>query len=402
VEKSEWIGEAKEVLIESFCEDKTDARTIEELRLKLFFVNADDSPGTKLIKTLLNAIYQYEYDIVRHIIEMKEEDDFSITKDKRLGPRRFYRKGTLFYPDMPTQANIAKLLGSINRNWVNNWYSKIQNGEIIDIREKTLLRIAHTTNKFFSGAAKEIANISIANFLNDLGKQRDFRVRLCLTFNKYTKKALGYDDLAELLGERYRSHLRDFKENNSKLFEKQDKFFRLLSNIYLLGETHLHLKDPDSSDDLKEDCFTLVYGTMQIRDIIRDNCRSEFEVAFYSYLAIKEKKGKEYTILDFSREVSETDYKSLFQDNLQRSENFRKKTIRTITDLIPRDSKYSKIAKKYAKNYFEYLISLSQSESERPIEWYEEETIKAHCTIMVVRDLGIDLATLKKMDPNTF
>ncbi|TFG22355.1 MAG: hypothetical protein EU529_10780 [Promethearchaeota archaeon] len=165
------------------------------------------------------------------------------------------------------------------------------------------------------------------------------------------------------------------------------------------------MTQPNTLDELKSRCHRLIVQTMINREILSEEKLTEFNVIFYSYLAIAKHmkdQGKEYDLMQFSKDVSNTDYKSLFQENLKKHDKIHINTIKNAYRLINFDNQYSKKAKVYLARYHAYLKSLSQLNSEYSSEWFDESTIKAHCTILVIRDLLVDVVNLKTMDPMAF
>ena len=188
-------------------------------------------------------------------------------------------------------------------------------------------------------------------------------------------------------------------------FEHVKKYFNLLSSIFFLipkdfTKNNIKLKNPKLLKKLKEKCYNLILITMVENGILSVESYSEFDVIFYSFLAIAENRGDSFNINDFSRLITDNFKGVLFSEKLKDGWRISIEQCEIMKKLIPLSCKYTKKANTLIDKYIEYRETLRASAY--PIYWWDENIIKVHCTVLVIRDLCIDIINLDVTSPESF
>ncbi len=362
-----------------------------------YIVNFDDNPGTQLIKKMINIIYTYENDIIDHIRKIGKEHEFQI--------KMYENKFQHFEGDIGMK-NMANLLGISYSNFKRNWAQPIKNNSNIYFYFKSFFKVFHSTNKFFPENIKIFADSAISEYLNAIGQENDLRIKLSVIFNTYVDTPVGFTDISFLLG-KSDTYLNILSEN-LKIdleYEQVNKYFNLLSHIFhlipkIFAKNKIRLKNPKFLNQLKEKCYNLILNTMVENDILSVQNFGEFDVIFYSFLAIAEKRGDDFNINDYSRLITDNVKGVLFSTKLKDGWRISIEQCREMKKLIPLFSKYNKKANELIDKYIEYRESLRASEY--PIYWWDDIIIKFHCTVLAIRDLCIDLINLDSTLPESF
>jgi hypothetical protein len=129
-----------------------------------------------------------------------------------------------------------------------------------------------------------------------------------------------------------------------------------------------------------------------VHEIINDDFIGEFEVIFYSFLALAEGRGNSFNINDFSREITNNPKGIIFSSKLRDGWKISIEQCLLMKRLLPPDTKYYKKARTLLENYIKYRESIR--ESEYHTYWYDEDVIRFHCTILTIRDLCVDILSL--------
>ncbi len=327
-------------------------------------IKDDDNAGTKLVKNLINIIYVYENNIVNHIRKIGKENEFQI----KLYENRFQR----FYGKIGMK-NIAKLLGISYSNFKRNWAQLIEKNVNIDFYFKSFFKVFHSTNKFFPEKIKIFADSTISDYLDAIGLDNDLRIKISVIFNNYVDTPISFTDISFLLGksDTYLNILSE-KLKLDLEFEHIKKYINLLSNIFFLIPNNfiknkIKLKNPRLLNELKEKCYNLILNIMVEHEVLSVESYGEFDVIFYSFLAIAENRGDSFNINDFSRLTTDNVKGVLFSEKIKDGWRISIKQCEIMKKLIPRSSKYSKKANKLIDKYIEYRESLRASEY--PIYW---------------------------------
>jgi len=377
-----------------FNDGNSTDQSLEEIR---YPVNGNDCVATILIKNLINLIFVYENEIVDNIQKIGMEQEFNIKKYEN----EFYS----FYGDIGKR-NIAKLLGISYSNFKRNWVQPLKNGEDINFYFKSFFKLFHSTNTYFPPKIKILADEIISIYLDSIDGGNDFRVKLSVIFNNYVNTPISFTDISYLLG-KSKTYLnilsRELKTDLE--FEQINKYFNLLSNIFLLkykdfADNSLKLNIHKNLKELKESCYILILNIMVEHRILALDNSGEFEVIFYSYLALAEIKGEAFNINDFSRLITDNPKGDLFSTKLKGGWRISMEQCILIKNLLPLNGRYLKKAIVMIDNYIEYRESLRKSEYQ--IYWYDEYVIKVHCTILSIRDLCVDILNLDLFIPESF
>ncbi len=346
---------------------------------------ADDN-ATILIKGLIRIIHKNESIIVNHIRKIGESDCFNIKK---------YDDEFHHFDGEIGRRNIARILGIGYSNFKRNWVMSLNKNKNIVLRFKSLVKLVHSTNKYLPDNVKISADNAISQYLEKTGKLNDLRIQIALIFNSYVNNPLGFSDISILLGKN-RMYLNLLSENLKETleFEHINKYIILLSSIFLLDgksfrKNDLKLNDPKSLRDLKNKSYNLILNLMLKNMVLNEEFIGEFEVIFYSFLALAEDEGENFNINDFSRKITNNPKGILFSAKLKDGWKLSIEQCLIIKKLLPSHNKYSKEAKNLLENYINYRESLRASEYH--IYWHNEEVIRVHCTILTVRDLCVNI-----------
>ncbi len=353
--------------------------------------------ASKLIKSLINIIDDYEADIVRHIRKLKDKKCFNIKQNED----EFHH-----FEGKIGKKNIARILGISYSNFKRNWAMPISKNKNLKFRFKSLLKLIHSTGKYFPSKVKIYADKAISHYLEEKGKKSDLRVQIALILSNYVNKPLGFSDISLLLGKN-RVYLNLLSENLKKdlEFEQVNKYFNLLSSIFLLRENsfkncNIKLKNQNSLNELKGKCYNLIVKLMLENNILNEYVIGEFEVIFYTYLTLAEFKKDNYSINEYSRKVSNNPKGILFSSKIKDGWKISLEQCITMKKLLPNNSRFSKKANNLIDNYIEYLESLRDSEYH--LFWHNEDVIRFHCTVLTIRDLFIDLLMCKPLPLECF
>ncbi len=345
--------------------------------------------STRLIKELIKIIYNHESDIVNHIRKIRDEKNFKIKKNN---DNFFHFEGEI------GRKNIARILGITYSNFKRNWAQPLCNNENIVFRFKSFFKLFHSTNKYFPKNVRILADKVISQYLEKTGKLNDLRVQIAIIFNSYVNNALGFSDISLLLGKN-RMYLNLLSESlkDHLEFEQINKYFTLLSSIFLLEEktfntNNIKLKDTNSLSNLKKKSYILILNLMLENKVLNEEFIGEFEVIFYSFIAFAEDKGENFNINDFSREITNNPKGVLFSAKLKDGWKLSIEQCLIIKRLLPPNTKYSRLAKNLLKNYINYRESFRSSEYH--IYWHNEEVIRLHCTILTIRNLCFDILNM--------
>lgn len=290
--------------------------------------NKNDNLESKLIKSLINLIYQCELEIVEFEKSSKNKLNLNITGGVSL--RRF--KNCIIASD------ISSILG-ISIDTAKRWTHELElsrNRPIkIDIRRTTFKKICEHI-EIFSNHYK-IYN-SFSKVLSDYYEnkyKKDFRDELVSIFNKYIKGGGGKSWLSKILG-KSRAYIDDLEirrgDRGKEGPEHYAKYFNLLTNIHLLEKENLDFKEGFKIRDLKAKCHNFIFREMKKRNMINELCESRyfkrivnldnkelFDIVVNSLLALtKIERGKGdqndfiFKYIDLSRKISLTKSRDFF------------------------------------------------------------------------------------------
>jgi len=377
-----------------FLKKNSTDQSLEEIR---YPVNSNDCAATILIKNLINLIFLYENEIVDYIQKIGIEQEFNIKK---------YEKEFHYFDGDIGNRNIAKLLGISYSNFKRNWAQPLEKGEDINFYFKSFFKLFHSTNTYFPPKIKILADKIISNYLDSIDRANDLRVKLSVIFNNYVNTPLGFTDISYLLG-KSKTYLNILSENlkTDLEFEQINKYFNLLSNIFLLKlldfiDNNIDLKKPKNLSELQESCYYLILNIMVENSVLDVDNFGEFDVIFYSYLALAEIKEKTFNINDFSRLITDNPKGILFTTKLKDGWRISIEQCNLMKKLLPLNGRYSKKAFTLLDNYIEHRESLRKSEYH--IYWHDEDVLKIHCTILSIRDLCVDILNLDLIIPESF
>jgi len=362
-----------------------------------FKIDKIDNNATILIKNLIKIIYKYESDIVHNIRQIEDNRNFNIKK---------YEDEFHHFDGEIGRKNIARIFGISYSNFKRNWVKPLNKKESIVFRFKSLLKLIQSTNKYLPEKLKNIADKEIYNYLENEGISKDLRVQIAIIFNNYVDIPLGFSDISKLLGKN-RMYLNLLSENlkHDLEFEQINKYFTLLSSIFFLDNqlfkrNNIELNSLKSLKDLKKQCYNLILDYMRENEIINDEVIGEFEVIFYSFLALAENREESFNISDFSRAITNNPKGVIFSSKLRDGWKISIEQCLIMKSLLPNNSKYSNKAKKLLDKYIKYRESIR--ESEYHTYWYDKDIIRFHCTVLTIRDLCIDILNLLPFPPESF
>ncbi len=381
----------------TFVIQKPQVSVEEEISEIKYHIIANDNAGTKLVKSLINLIYAYEKDLVNHIRKIGKSYKFQI----KMYESKFQRfEGNI------GMKNVAKLLGISYSNFKKNWAQHIENKVNINFYFKSFFKVFHATNKYFPENIKIFADSTISDYLDAIGLDNDLRIKISVIFNNYVDIPISFTDISFLLGKSY-TYLNILSEKLKMdlEFEHIKKYFNLLSNIFFLNpnnfiKNNIKLKNSKLLNELKEKCYNLIFNIMVEHEILSVESYGEFDVIFYSFLAIAEMRGDSFNINDFSRLITDNVKGVLFSEKLKGGWRISIEQCKIMKKLIPLSSKYSEKAEELIDNYIEYRESLRASEY--PIYWWDEDVIRVHCTVLAIRDFCIDVINLDATIPESF
>lgn len=381
----------------NFFECDTGKSSVDQSSDENTYLNSSDCATTKLINNLINLIFMYENDIVNYIQETRMEHEFNIKKYEN---KFYYFNGAI------GKCNIAKLLGISYSNFKRNWAQPLDSNKDINFYFKSFFKIFHATNKYFPPNIKILADDIISRYLESIDHENDLRVKLSIIFNNYITTPIGFTDISFLLG-KSKTYLNILSEKlkTDLEFEQINKYFNLLSSIFFLKpidftDNNIKLKKPKNLGELQGSCYNLILNIMVKNSVLAFDNFGEFDVIFYSYLAVAEIKGNDFNINDFSRLITDNSKGTLLSAKISDGWSISIEQCRFMKKLLPLDSKYLQKAIILLDNYIEYRESLRKSEYR--IYWYDESVIKFHCTILAIRDLCVDILNLDLIIPESF
>ncbi len=296
---------------------------------KLYNDNKNENLDTKLIKSLINLIYECECEFVEFEKSSTSKLNLNITGGISL--RRFKKR--------IVASEISKILG-ISLDTAKRWSHELElsrNSPIkMDIHRTTFKKMCEHIEIF--SIHSKIYN-SFLEVLSDYRKRKyatDFRDELVTIFNKYIKGGGGRSWLSKILG-KSRAYIDDLeirRGNSGKEGpEHYAKYFNLLTNIHLVKKGNLEFKERFKIRDLKAESHNCIFREMKKREMIKELCESRyskrmvnlsnkelFDIVVSSQLAFtKMERGKggqnvdyifKYT--DLSRKISLTKSRDFF------------------------------------------------------------------------------------------
>ncbi len=290
---------------------------------KIYNYNKNDNLDTKLIKSLINLIYECEIELVEFEKTTTNKLNLNITGGISL--RRF--KNRIVATD------ISKILG-ISLDTAKRWSYQLElprNKPLdMNVRPTTFKKICEHIEIFSNHP--EIYN-SFSGVLTDYHEKKynkDFLNMLVSVFNKYIKGGGGKSWLSQILG-KSRAYIFDLEyrrgERGEGGPEHYAKYFNLLTSIHLINKERFDFKDSVNISDLKAECRNLIFKEMKNRNMIKELCESKysrrivntdnrelFDIVIHSLLALtKIERGRSnknsdfvYDYTDLSRLISKT------------------------------------------------------------------------------------------------
>ncbi len=296
---------------------------------KIYNHNKNENLDTKLIKSLINLIYEYELELVE--FEKSSTNKLNLNITGGISLRRFKNR--------IVASEISKILG-ISLDTVKRWLHELKlsrNSPIKMYIRRTTFKKMREHIEIFSIHSK-IYN-SFLKVLSDYDERKytnDFRDELVTIFNKYIKGGGGRSWLSEILG-KSRAYIDDLEmrrgNRGKEGAEHYAKYFNLLTNIHLLKKENLEFKEGFQIRELKAESYDFIFREMKKREMINELCESRyskrmvnldnkelFDIVVGSLLAftkIERGKGDQnddyiFKYTDLSRKISLTKSRDFF------------------------------------------------------------------------------------------
>jgi hypothetical protein len=306
-------------------------KTLENLfdneKLSYYMSKNKENPGTKLVKSLINLIYEFEHELVEFEKSSPNKLNLNITGGICL--RRFKNR--------IVASEVSKILGisfDTAKRWLHELELSRKNSIKIDVRRITIKKICDHIEIFSSH--RKIYN-SILKLISDYGKRKyanDFRDGLVTIFNKYIKGGGGKSWLSGILG-KSRAYIDDLEhrrgDGGKEGPEHYGKYFNLITCIHLLKKENLEFKEGSKIRELKAECQDFIFREMKNREMIKELSNSRyskrmvnsdnrelFDIVVSSLLAFtmieRGKKSDDYIFqyTDLSRRTSITKSRDFF------------------------------------------------------------------------------------------
>jgi len=212
----------------------------------------NDNIQSIVFKTLLNIIYKNKKSIET---VYRKDTRFQFTDDGTIN----YKKGAthLIHND-----NIAVILG-INRKYVQAFLDDINNPDFTPL---TIRKMRLSLNSLFDHIRLRKAQLIVSglmeNYIN-LGYSRDekFIIKFLTLIDDYTDiGVLGETKISENILKCSQNYLRQFKKKTT--YKKPGRYFALLVNIYISGESNFGFTDSDKFIAFKKEVTNFVYTFM--------------------------------------------------------------------------------------------------------------------------------------------
>ena len=239
---------------------------------KIYNLNKNDNLDTRLIKNLINLIYEYESELVEFEKCSTNKLNLNITGGTSL--RRFKNR--------ITANEISKILGisfDTAKKWLHRLELSRKSSLNMNVRPTTFKKICDHIDIFSNYS--EIYN-SFSEILTDYHEKKynkNFPNNLVTIFNKYIKGGGGKSWLSEILG-KSRAYIFDLENRRGDRGkggpEHYAKYFNLLTSIHLINEERLNFKRGLNFNDLKAECRNLIFKEMRNRNMIKELCESKY------------------------------------------------------------------------------------------------------------------------------
>ena len=290
---------------------------------KLYNDNKNENLDTKLIKSLINLIYECECEFVE--FEKSSTNKLNLNITGGISLRRFKKR--------IVASEISKILG-ISLDTAKRWSYQLElprnNPLNMTIRPTTFKKICEHIEIFSNHT--EIYNYfsGVLTDYNEKKYNKDFLDMLVSIFNKYIKGGGGKSWLSQILG-KSRAYIFDLEHRRGERGEggpeHYAKYFNLLTSIHLINKERLDFKDGLNISDLKAECRNLIFKEMKNRNMIKELYESKysrriintdnrelFDIVIHSLLALTkiERGGSNknsdfvYEYTDLSRLISIT------------------------------------------------------------------------------------------------
>ena len=290
---------------------------------KIYNYNRNDNLDTKLIKSLLNFIYEFELEFVEFEKSLTNKLNLNITGGTSL--RRFKNR--------IVATEISKILG-ISLDTAKRWSYQLELPRKkplnMNVRPTTFKKICEHKEIFSNHTEIYTSFSGVLTDYHEKKYNKDYLNMLVSIFNKYIKGGGGKSWLSQILG-KSRAYIFDLEHRRGERGkggpEHYAKYFNLLTSIHLINKERLDFKDGLNISDLKAECRKLIFKEMKNRNMIKELCESKysrrivntdnrelFDIVIHSLLALtKIERGRNnknsdfvYDYTDLSRLISNT------------------------------------------------------------------------------------------------
>ncbi|MBY9006419.1 MAG: hypothetical protein KGD63_06645, partial [Candidatus Lokiarchaeota archaeon] len=336
-------SERKKLLDNNLSQNEWVVYGIDKIRHLKYSFNRKDNGATRLIKTILNQIYENKRALEQYHFKNKEKNEFSFLKGKDI----FYPQQKVFRSI--SYYNLSKFFG-VSRSKARNWLITLDKNNNIRLPDLEFRKIRATILRLFQGEGKninksqQIIKITIDKYLDKYYNKMDFIAQIVLLLDDcafWEKDEQSKKDPHSLLSiskrmGMNRDYLFDMKKRLRKLESyKYSRYFTLTTNILLLKFKSFKFKDKKNYKNFKFGALDIVFQEMVTQGIFSEEnaemMRKQYDALVYTLYALtkvrykkqsllglksfsigKDNKGI-YTLSDLSREIGG---RKLFADYL--------------------------------------------------------------------------------------
>jgi len=350
---------------------------VNETRPLKYSFNRNDNNATRLIKTILNQMYENKRALEQYHFRQKEKNEFTFLKGK-----------DIFYPQQEilgsiSNYNLGKFLG-VSRSKARNWLIALDQNRIIKLPDLEFRKIRASILRFFQGEgesivkSRQIIEFVIDTYMDKCYHKMDFIAKIVLLLDDsaiWEKIEHSKEDPHSLLSISKRmgmnpNYLSEIKKRLRKTESyTYSKYFTLATNIILLKYKSFKFKNKKNCENFKIGALDIVFQEMVRQGIFSDEnadiMRKQYEALVYTLYALakarykrvsllelkpfsmgKDNKGI-YTLSDLSREIGG---RKLFADYLLYEAFISRETLAKIKKLLDENKVYASIECEFALN----------------------------------------------------
>ncbi|KKM62312.1 hypothetical protein LCGC14_1522960 [marine sediment metagenome] len=297
--------------------------TIEE-EIRVGTNDITDNNATRLIKTIINQIYENKRALEQYNFRQKETNEFTFLKGK-----------DIFYPQLEVLGsispyNLGKFLG-VSRSKARNWLKALDHNKIIKLPDLEFRKIRATIFRFFQGdgesivKSRQIIKYAIETYMDKFYNSIDFITKIVLFLDEcaiWEKIEQSKGDPHSLLSISKRmgmnqNYLLEIKKRikNSKS-NQFSKFFTLSTNILLLKYSNFKFKNRKSYEKFKTRALDIIFQEMVQQGIFSDEnaelMKRQYSGLVYTLYALTKAKSKRFSLLKSKPENTGKDKKGIY------------------------------------------------------------------------------------------